>query len=200
MAEILEEKIGSEQRQLWEACLCDPSEIEATFSSLKISTDTQLFSGTIDTSSRNAILNAIGIEWAASRLKLRKSIDYDYVVEGDDNVLGCIDDKTMASIQFHMASLGFNAKVELCESFDDVVFCSMKMRVYTKMINGRNEQVLMHYKNPESIMRKFGLTTQSTTIHNAYESTTIMLAKCDAVIDQLGNTPCVSRYIDEVKF
>lgn len=131
-------------------------------------------SGEMWTSLGNGFSNMMMIEYMASKLMKQKPFTYDYLVEGDDGLIGTTSKFDLTIVK----KLGFKLTLREGSSINDLSFCGM--------ILGPHERL---YCNPERTMIKFGRTMDMRII-NRYGTRGF-----DRVLDQEMYTKALSMSV-----
>lgn len=85
----------------------------------------QMNSGTLTTATTNTYLNEMLIKYAFSRTGAVLGQDYDFLVEGDDNLIFYNDPAKYDQALEHLRSLGLAASVEHFNEFSDITFVGL---------------------------------------------------------------------------
>lgn len=107
-------------------------------------------SGEMWTSLGNGFSNMMMIEYMAHNLSQTKAFRYDYLVEGDDGLIGTTSHFDLSIVK----KLGFKLTLREGSSINDLSFCGMIMGPHDRL-----------YCNPERTMIKFGRTMDMRIIN-----------------------------------
>lgn len=113
---------------------------------------TQMCSGSMFTSLTNTLLNRFMIVYAAQKAGLTLGQDYDFFVEGDDNIIMFINNAIAVKVLSTIQKLGFEQVTLIKDDLGDAELVGMK---FYKNSSGTWEM----YRDPARLMKKFGLTT-----------------------------------------
>jgi len=153
----------------------------------------QLHSGKLTTSLTNTYGNQLVITHAFNKLKQRLGVDYDFLVEGDDNIIFCNDPKTFNDALAIIKSLGFIATTEIYQKLEDVEFVGMHFHTQTDA-NGKTHHA--SYRAPHRALAKIGYSSDLMALKNRQVCAATMLGKAVAIQSAFGCWPRARPLVD----
>lgn len=149
----------------------------------------QMHSGKMSTSCTNTWLNKSMIHYAFHLLGRRFGIDYDFLVEGDDNIIFYNYREDYDKVLKIIHSLGFSASVEHCPTLGHVEFCGLSF--FMSQTDGP-----LVYRSIPRCFSKFGYS--NSLVRSKRRLACIKLGKSIALLAALGSSGIVRTICKEL--
>lgn len=92
-----------------------------------------------------------------SKAGLRLYDDYDFLVEGDDNIIACNDDEKYHDAATYVTSLGFKCVSECPDSIESADFIGWRFHL------DHTTSTITPYRDPIRFLRKFAISNTLCT-------------------------------------